>query len=73
MQRDEIMTHNVPLGQQGRMHPWGQMYLVGCLLHFAWASRDWRDYPGNGHLGGRRGPVIRNAWLLLVCDIDSGS
>jgi hypothetical protein len=23
MQRGEIMTHNVPLGQQGRMHPWG--------------------------------------------------
>ena len=56
------------------MHPWGiQMNLMGCILHFAWAWRDWRNYLGNGRLGGRRRLVIRNAWLLFVCDMDMDS
>jgi hypothetical protein len=52
--------------------------IVGHLLNFAWAWRGvawrgWHDNLGNGCLGGCCGLVIGNAWLLLVCNIDSGS
>jgi hypothetical protein len=43
------------------------------FLHLAWGWRGWHDDLGNGRLGGRRGLVIGNAWLLLVCGVDNGS
>jgi hypothetical protein len=88
--------HNVPLGRQGRMHPWEFQSLVSSIFtiarqcagqlaassdtneprrifHLAWGWRGWRNDLCNGHLGGRRGLVIGNIWLLLVCGVDSGS
>ena len=49
------------------------MNLAGRLLHIAWGWRSWRDDLGNDRLGGRRGLIIGNAWLLLVCSVDSRS
>ena len=46
---------------------------VYCLLHLAWDWRGWHDDLVNGCLGGRRGLIVRNTWLLVVCDIDSAS
>ena len=38
--------------------------------HGGWRGR--RDLD-NGRSGGRRGLVIGNAWLLLMCGVDSGN
>ena len=50
-----------------------QTNLVVHLLHLGWDWRGWHDDLGNGRLGSCHGLIIGNTWLLVVCDVDSGS